>query len=177
MKKGIVMHRFIILFILLLSLITSTPLRAQYLLNSDSAFKAGMSNSGRLWGYVFGDFYYKGHSDSSNRGGSNQYTGIPKGRNAFSFRRVSLGYDYNISSKFSAELLLAAEENFPAFNPPTSGVASGDQLTNNKESFYIRLANIRWKNISRQRYYSATGSTQSLASRQVARRKSVAGRL
>src|SRR5580698_6008272 len=77
-------------------------------LNNDSAYKSGAANSGRIWGYVFGDFYYKSHSDSLNRGGNNQYTGIPQNRNAFQFRRLYLGYDYNISSKFSTELLLAA---------------------------------------------------------------------
>ena len=122
-------------------------LHAQFLLNSDSAFKAGAPNSGRIWGYVFGDYYVKGHSDSLNRGGNNQYTGIPQSRNAFQFRRIYLGYDYNISQKFSAELLLAAEDNFPPFNPPSSGAASGDILQNNKLTFYVKLANIRWKNI------------------------------
>jgi hypothetical protein len=121
--------------------------QAQFLLNSDSAFKAGTPNSGRIWGYVFGDYYYKAHSDSLNRGGNNQYTGIPQGRNAFQFRRIYLGYDYNISNKFSAELLLAAEDNFPAFNPGSSTAATGDETFNNKLSFFIKLANIRWKNV------------------------------
>jgi len=123
--------------------------KAQFTLNSDSAFKAGSPNSGRLWGYMFGDYYYKGHADSLNRGGNNQYSGIPKNRNAFQIRRLYLGYDYNISKKFSAEVLLTAEDNFPAFNPPTSGAASGDELSNGKLSFYVKLANIRWKNIWR----------------------------
>ncbi|MEO7120731.1 MAG: hypothetical protein ABIY62_06515 [Ginsengibacter sp.] len=121
--------------------------KAQFVLNSDSAFKAGSPNSGRLWGYMFGDYYYKAHSDSLNRGSNNQYSGIPKNRNAFQIRRLYLGYDYNISKKFSAELLLAAEDNFPAFNPPTSASASGDELANGKLSFYVKLANISWKNI------------------------------
>ena len=116
-------------------------------MNSDSAFKAGSPNSGRIWGYSFADFYYKVHAHSLNRGGNNQYTGIPNNRNAFQIRRVYLGYDYNISKKFSAELLLAAEDNFPAFNPPSSAAASGDELSNSKLSFYIKLANLRWKNI------------------------------
>jgi hypothetical protein len=133
--------------ILSMLLLSTGSLKAQYLWNSDSAFKSGAPNSGRIWGYVFGDFYYKGHSDSLNRGGNNQYTGIPTSRNAFQFRRLYLGYDYNISSKFSAEILLAAEDNFPAFNPPSSAVASGDQLLNNKETFFIKYADIRWKNI------------------------------
>jgi hypothetical protein len=122
-------------------------LKAQFIINSDSAFKAGAPNSGRLWGYAFGDFYYKSHSDSLVRGGANQYSGVPKNRNAFAFRRIYLGYDYNISKKFSAELLLAAEDNFTltSFNGVTS--TNGDLLSNNKLSFYIKLANIRWKNI------------------------------
>ncbi len=120
---------------------------AQVIWNSDSLFKAGTPHSGRLWGYVFGDFYYKSHSDSLNRGGNNQYTGIPQSRNAFQFRRIYLGYDYNFNQHFSTELLLAAEDNFPAYNPPGSTTASGDQLTNTKEIFYIKLANVRWKNL------------------------------
>ena len=120
--------------------------QAQYLWNSDTAFKAGRANSGRLWGYMFGDFYAKGHSDSLQRGNANQYSGIPTSRNAFQFRRIYLGYDYNITSKFSAELLLAAEDNFPAGNPP-GGAVNGDQTFNNKYTFYIKLANIRVKNI------------------------------
>jgi hypothetical protein len=127
--------------------ISFSSLKAQYLLNSDSAFKAGAANSGRIWGYMFGDLYYKSHSDSLNRGGSNQYTGIPKNRNAFQFRRIYLGYDYNITTKFSAELLLAAEDNFPAGQPIGAATASGDQTQNNKLTFYIKLADIRVKNI------------------------------
>ncbi len=132
---------------LLFLFLSISSINAQYLWNSDSAFKAGSANSGRLWGYAFGDFAYKGHSDSLSRGGSNQYTGIPQSRTTFQFRRIYLGYDYNITKKFSAEVLLAAEDNFPAGDPPSSVAASGDELLNNKLSFYIKLANIRWKNI------------------------------
>ncbi|MBS1662997.1 MAG: hypothetical protein JST68_18280, partial [Bacteroidetes bacterium] len=130
--------------IAILSLLT-TASQAQYLWNSDSAFKAGSANSGRLWGYAFGDFYTKGHADSANRGGNNQYSGIPASRSAFQFRRIYLGYDYNITNKFSAEFLLAAEDNFPAGNGSAAG--GGDVLSDNKLSFYIKLMNIRWKNI------------------------------
>jgi hypothetical protein len=56
--------------------------------NSDSSFKP----SGKLWGYTFGDFYYKSHSDALNRGGANQYTGIEQGRDGFQLRRAYLGY-------------------------------------------------------------------------------------
>jgi len=137
----------LLLFFCALLLIAGTNVNAQYLWNNDTAFKAGAPNSGRIWGYTFGDYAYKGHSDSLNRGGSNQYTGIPQSRNTFQFRRIYLGYDYNISKKFSAELLLAAEDNFPAGNPVTSSTASGDELLNNKLSFYVKLMNIRVKNL------------------------------
>ncbi|HVV55158.1 MAG TPA: hypothetical protein VHC47_07535, partial [Mucilaginibacter sp.] len=104
----------------------------------------------RIWGYTFGDFYYKAHGDPLNRGGSNQYTGINQYRNGFQFRRIYLGYDYDINKKFSAELLLAAEDNFAtnSINGSTAST-SGDLLTDNKFSFYIKLMNIRihdlWK--------------------------------
>ncbi len=151
MKRRIALHCLLAAFLFF----SIGSLNAQYLLNSDSAFKAGAANSGRLWGYMFGDAYYKSHSDSLNRGGSNQYTGIPKNRNAFQFRRIYLGYDYNITPKFAAELLLAAEDNFPTGNPvsnvavaantPQSG--AGDLTGDGKLTFYIKLANIRVKNI------------------------------
>ncbi len=130
-------------------LFLSSSLKAQFTINADSAFNAGSPNSGRLWGYSFGDFYYKAHSDSLVRGGANQYTGVPAKRNAFAFRRIYLGYDYNITKKFSAELLLAAEDNFNQTSLSGTTTTSGDLLTNNKISFYIKLANIRWKNIWR----------------------------
>lgn len=111
----------------------SNSLKAQFTMNSDSAFKAGSPNSGRLWGYMFGDFYYKGHADSLNRGGGNQYTGIPKNRNAFQIRRLYLGYNYNITKKFAAEVLLEA--------------APGEALPDNKLAFYVKLANLRVKDL------------------------------
>jgi hypothetical protein len=121
--------------------------QAQLLWNNDTAFKAGTPGSGRLWGLMFGDVYVKAHSDSLNRGGNNQYSGIPNSRNAFAFRRIYLGYDYNLSKKFAAEILLASEDDFPAFNPPSNPNINGDQLGNNKKSFYIKYADVRWKNI------------------------------
>ena len=50
-------------------------------------------------------------------------------------------------SKFSSELLLAAEDNFPAYNAPGQTAANGDELSNSKETFFIKLANVRVKNI------------------------------
>jgi hypothetical protein len=106
---------------------------------NDTSFKP----SGKLWGLVFGDYYFKAHSDPLNRGGANQYTGIEEGRNAFQFRRIYLGYNYDISPRFAAELVVAAEDNVTS----RAGITTGDLTANNKLSFYIKLANIRWKNI------------------------------
>lgn len=135
------------LLLIAVSIFLTTATQAQVFVNNDSAFSAGTPKAGRLWGYAFGDFYYKSHSDSLNRGGSNQYTGIPQSRNALQFRRIYLGYDFNFNKKFSSELLLAAEDNFPAYNPPSTNAASGDELSNSKEAFFIKLMNVKVKNI------------------------------
>ena len=88
--------------------------------------------SGNVWGYVFGDYYYQLHADSTKKRGSTQYAKIAKDYNAFAFRRVYLGYDYNISPNFSTELLIAHE---------------GDTLGGQSRTFYLKAANVRWKNI------------------------------
>jgi len=103
--------------------------------------------SGKLWGYVFADLAYKGSGDTMNnggRGGSDQYTKDPVNTNLFQFRRIYLGYDYNISKKFSAEFLLAAEDDIAA---GVLGQGNGDVLVDNKFSPYIKLANVRWKSV------------------------------
>jgi hypothetical protein len=105
----------------------------------DTTFKP----SGKVWGLAFGDYYYKAHTDILNRGGANQYTNIEKGRNAFQFRRILLGYSYDLTKNFTAEFVVAAEDNIAN----NQGVLSGDLLSNNKLGFYVRLANLRWKNI------------------------------
>jgi hypothetical protein len=127
------------LCLLLITLLYTLPGSSQEKAKADSSFKP----SGKLWGLSFGDYYYKAHADALNRGGANQYTGIEQGRNAFQIRRVYLGYTYDISQSFSAELLLAAEDNIINSN----GVATGDLLGDNKLSLYIKLANLRWKNV------------------------------
>ena len=138
------------LFLLIVLLVSGFNVsNAQYLLNSDSAFKASVPNSGRIWGLTFSDYYFKAHADSSQRGGANQYAGVPQSRSAFQFRRIYLGYDYNIAKNFAAELVLAAEDNFNSGNPVSTGTPaqSGDLLADNKLGFYIKIANVRWKNI------------------------------
>jgi hypothetical protein len=131
MRKNVIISN--ITCILMLALI-SFKAKAQD--NSDSKeFKP----HGKLWGLAFGDFAYKADADTvgGGRGSANQYTKVPKDMNMFQFRRVYLGYNYEISEKFSAELVLAAE-NF---------TAGGDLSAAGKFSPFIKLANLRWKNI------------------------------
>ena len=116
-----------------MNLLLSSNLKAQFVSGSDSAFKAGAPNSGKLWGYMFGDYYVKAQADSLNRGSNSQYSGVPKNRNAFQIRRLYLGYNYNITKKFAAEVLLEA--------------APGEGLTDTKLAFYVKLANLRIKDL------------------------------
>ena len=105
---------------------------------------------GNVWGLTFGDFVFKGVADDAGASGlgrgNNQYSKIPADAHYFQYRRIFLGYNYDISSKFTAEILLAAEDDY---SPGSIGNQSlnGDALTDGKFSPYLRLANIHWKEI------------------------------
>ncbi len=104
----------------------------------------------RLWGYSFGDFYYAGHTDplaNSSRGGETMYNNVPTGRNAFQFRRLYLGYDYDIDQHFTAEVLLASEPNANTGVNGTTSIQNGDNLVDNKMAFFIKNFNLRYRNI------------------------------
>ena len=132
-----VVRKLHIILIMLFS-VSNIPSFAQ---TSDTVFKP----KGRLWGLAYGDFSWKANSDDLNRGGLNQYTGIKEGENLFQFRRIYLGYDYQISARFETNFLLASEDNetTTATTPP---VTSGDLLADNKLSMFVKLANVKWKN-------------------------------
>lgn len=132
------------LFILLLILAFTHVLKAQ---SNDSV--ATFKPHGTLWGLTFGDYVYKGNADTVGSGqgrGTNQYSKVPAGSRYFQFRRVYLGYNYDISPKFSAEILLACEDDL---TPGSIGNqnTNGDVLQDNKFAPFLKLANIRWKNI------------------------------
>ena len=118
---------------------------AQSMTDTTTEFKP----HGNLWGYTFGDFAYKGSSDNLNRGGSNQYTGMPANANTFQFRRIYLGYNFDVSPKFSTELLLAAEDDYngASITQGSGGTSVGDVTAGGKFTPYVKLANVRWKNI------------------------------
>src|SRR4030095_9419371 len=86
------------------------------------------STGGKLWGYLFGDYYYKVNGDSS--GSPIQYAPYPKSSQAFEIRRVYLGFDYMFSDKFSAQFLLEGNDKI---------------LTSTRLSIFIKTAYVEWK--------------------------------
>jgi hypothetical protein len=103
----------------------------------------------RLWGYAFGDMYYAPHVAPSAMGPETMYNGVPSNRNAFQFRRLYLGYDYDINEKFTAEVLLASEPNANTGVIAGTGTStsSGDNLADNRMAFYIKNFNLRVRNV------------------------------
>jgi hypothetical protein len=104
----------------------------------------------RLWGYAFGDAYYDQHSPAvtSTFGKENNYYQTPSNRNAFQFRRLYLGYDYEITKKFKAEVLLASEPNENTTpTTATSSVVNGDNLADGRMSFYVKNFNLRARDV------------------------------
>ena len=103
----------------------------------------------RIWGYAFGDLYYAAHTDGKTgaRGPETNYAGVPTYRNAFQFRRVYLGYDYEITKRFKAEFLLesAPSANTGVANATTATVQNGDNLVDGKMAFYIKNINLRYR--------------------------------
>jgi len=99
----------------------------------------------RLWGYAFGDLYWDQHSDKAGRGAESNYAGVPTGRNAFQFRRVYLGYDYDITKRFKAEVLLSSEPTANTGVNGTTSIQNGDNLVDNKMGFFIKNFNLRYR--------------------------------
>src|ERR1700744_787113 len=101
----------------------------------------------RLWGYSFGDLYYDAHADKTNRGGETMYNGVPQYRNAFQFRRLYLGYDYEITKKYKIEVLLSSEPNANTGVNGTTSIQNGDNLVDNKMAFFIKNFNLRIRDL------------------------------
>ena len=102
---------------------------------------------GNVWALTFGDYAYKQNADTVGNPpgrGTNQYSKMPQGARFFQFRRMYLGYNYELSQKFTAEVLLAAENDY--YEGSVGNQSSpGDVLANNKFAPFLKLANIRWK--------------------------------
>ena len=109
--------------------------------NTNATDTSTFKPSGKLWGLTFGDLAWKEHADALGRGAT-QYSGasFPQNYSSFDFRRIYFGYDYNISKRFTTQLLLAYENPYPA-----GGNADVDQGGN--RVLYLKAANVRWKGI------------------------------
>jgi hypothetical protein len=95
-----------------------------------------------IYGYVFGDYYLKTHSDSLSRGGGNvQYRGVPNRFDAFQVRRAYLGFEQGITKDISATVLLADEAGPSLANTGTNLDASG------YNSMYLKFGYLKWNNI------------------------------
>ncbi|HEV7232292.1 MAG TPA: hypothetical protein VGO45_13235, partial [Bacteroidia bacterium] len=101
--------------------------------SGQSQEKTGIKSRGKLWGVVYTDVIYKAHADSAKRGNL-QYSAQPKDSSGLDFRRIFLGYNFDISDRFSSEFILAHET--PA-----------DVLQSGNRAVFVKAANIRWKNI------------------------------
>lgn len=128
-------RKFFIAFLLFFCLLSINAM-SQDSTKTKEEFKA----SGKIWGYAFGDYAYKLHADSAQRGNV-QYSKLPKDYNSFNFRRIYLGYDYQFTPNISSQLLLAHESTFEA------STSNPDVLTDNNRSVYIKAMNIRFKNV------------------------------
>ena len=115
--------------------------------DSVTAFKP----HGTLWGLTFGDYIYKVNADTAGGTtppgrGKNQYSQMPAGTRMFQFRRIYLGYAYDISPRLSAEVLLAAENDYTQGSIGNQS-SNGDVLEDSKFAPFLKLADVRWKNI------------------------------
>ena len=72
---------------------------------AQDAKKEDFKPSGKIWGYMFGDVFYKAGGDTLLFGKS-EYAGNEKNAIGAKLRRVYFGYDYNISPKWSTRFLL-----------------------------------------------------------------------
>lgn len=86
---------------------------------------------GKVWGYAFGDYFYKAGGDSTVS--ALDYTGYKKDFNSLEFRRIYLGYDHNISRDFMARFVLAYD--------------GSDLLASGKRSVIVKDAFLAWKEI------------------------------
>ncbi|MGH8003242.1 MAG: hypothetical protein ACRECJ_00755, partial [Limisphaerales bacterium] len=65
--------------------------------------------AGKVWGYAFGDYFYKVHGTALEVSPS-QYSTVAKDFQAFQFRRLQLYYDHNISEKFFSRFMFEAND-------------------------------------------------------------------
>ncbi len=88
--------------------------------------------AGKVWGYAFGDYFYKLNGTAVELSPT-QYSTVAKDFQAFQFRRLQLYYDHNISEKFFSRFML--EANDKSLQP------------DGKIGDFLKAAYLEWKNI------------------------------
>ncbi len=119
--------------LVLTTIMASQLLLFSIVLNAQDVKKEEFEPSGKVWGYAFGDLFYKAASDTMVRWGDAEYAKNKKDDFRFNFRRIYLGLDYNIAPKLSAKLLL---ENNDA---PVTG--------DGRRTVYIKQIFLEWKDV------------------------------
>lgn len=93
----------------------------------------GFVPEGRVFGEVFGDYYYKVASDTLFESTGGEYQKNAKDDNAFALRRFYLGYEYQFSEKISVKLMLEGNDE--------------QLLDNGIKSANLKYYYVKWKNI------------------------------
>jgi hypothetical protein len=86
---------------------------------------------GRVWGYIFGDYFIKLAGDEATWG-SGQYADVEQGMHAGELRRMYLGYDYRFSERFSSRVLLEANDE--------------STFANGSYGVFVKLGHLSWHN-------------------------------
>lgn len=86
---------------------------------------------GKIYGYAFGDFYYKMIGDDVQESPS-QYATMSRGMNGIQFRRLNLFYDIDISEDFFTRILIEGND---------------ETLTEENTTVFLKEAYLRWRNI------------------------------
>lgn len=86
---------------------------------------------GRVWGYIFGDYFIKANGDDVTWG-AGQYADVERGMHAGELRRFYLGYDYRFSPRFSSRVLLEAND--------------GSTFANGSYGVFVKLGFLSWHN-------------------------------
>ena len=99
---------------------------------TNSQEKKPVETGGKVWGYVFGDYFFKASGDST--GSATQYSPYSNSSQGFEIRRAYLGYDYTFNDKFSSQILLEGNDKI---------------LTNTRLGLFIKTAFVEWKAFER----------------------------
>ncbi len=95
--------------------------------------QAEFKPSGKVWGLMFTDLFWKSSGDTATWASRAEYSGTPADVYAFGIRRAYLGYDYQWSPQFSASILLEGNDII--------------QATRGDRSLTIKSLHVRWKDI------------------------------